>query len=190
MKLDVEHYSNTNHMPNGTLTTFHLFGRKKMIDLKNIPDIHFFCAGASEGETELNSFDGALLAAGIGDTNLIKMSSILPPNSQEVKPFKIAPGSFVPLAYAALTSNEPGETISAAVAIAIPKDRSINGVIMEHENHAPLEYVEKRVRRMAENAMQMRGITDFTIHSTGIEHKVKNIATAFAAVVLWDSKVK
>jgi arginine decarboxylase len=160
-----------------------------MINLKNIPDIHFLCAGASEGETELNSFDGALLEAGIGDTNLIKMSSILPPNSKEVEPFQVKPGSFLPLAYASITSSEPGETISSAIAIAIPDDRSINGVIMEHHNHAPLEFVEKKVVEMAENAMKMRGITKFTVQSKGVEHKVESIATAFAAVVLWDSKM-
>lgn len=160
-----------------------------MIDLKNIPDIHFFCAGASEGETELNSFDGALLAAGIGDTNLIKMSSILPPMSKEVVPFKVKTGSFLPLAYASITSSEPGETISAAIAIAYPEDKSLNGVIMEHHNHAPLEYVEKKVVEMAEISMKMRGITKYTVKSKGVEHKVKNTATAFAAVVLWDSSM-
>ncbi len=160
-----------------------------MIDLKNIPNVHFFCAGASEGETELNSFDGALLAAGIGDTNLIKMSSILPPGSKEVEHIKIRPGSFLPLAYASITSSEPGETISAAIAIALPEDKTLNGVIMEHHNHAPLEYVEKKVIEMAEISMKMRGITKYTVKSKGVEHKVKNIATAFAAVVLWDSSM-
>ncbi len=156
-----------------------------MVDVRRIPDIHFFCAGASEGHTELTSFDGALLKAGIGNTNLIKMSSILPPFSEEVDAIAIPPGSFLPLAYAALTSEEPGETISAAVAIAIPDDRSVNGVIMEHSNHAPLEFVEKKVREMAEEAMAMRGITKYTVKSRGVEAKVKHVATAFAAVCLW-----
>ena len=156
-----------------------------MVDVRSIPDIHFFCAGASEGKTELTSFDGALIKAGIGNTNLIKMSSILPPRSAEVKAVAIPPGSFLPLAYAAITSTEPGETISAAVAIAIPDDRSLNGVIMEHHNHAPLEYVEAKVREMAEEAMEMRGIKKFTVHSKGVEAKVVHAATAFAAVCLW-----
>ncbi|MGI6394341.1 MAG: pyruvoyl-dependent arginine decarboxylase [bacterium] len=160
-----------------------------MIDLKNIPNIHFFCTGASEGKTELTSFDGALLKAGIGNTNLIKMSSILPPNSKEVKPFLIKPGSFIPLAYADMTSSEPGKTISAAVAISIPDDRNLNGVIMEHHDAAPISCVEAKVREMAKEAMEMRGIKNYTIKSKGIEHKVVNIATAFAAVVLWDSKM-
>ncbi len=156
-----------------------------MVDVRRIPDIHFFCAGASEGHTELTSFDGALLKAGIGNTNLIKMSSILPPFSEEVEAVAIPPGSFLPLAYAAITSSEPGETISAAVAIAIPDDRSLNGVIMEHHNHAPLAYVEARVREMAEEAMAMRGITRYTVKSRGVEAKVEHVATAFAAVCLW-----
>ncbi len=156
-----------------------------MIDVRHVPDIHFLCAGASEGRTELTSFDGALLKAGIGNTNLLKMSSILPPFSEEVEAVAIPPGSFLPLAYAAITSSEPGETISAAVAIAIPDDRSLNGVIMEHHNHAPLSYVEARVREMAEEAMAMRGVTKYTLKSRGIEAKVKHIATAFAAVCLW-----
>jgi len=37
-------------------------------------------AGVSEGKTRLTAFDKALLAAGIGNINLIKLSSILPPN--------------------------------------------------------------------------------------------------------------
>ena len=43
------------------------------------PTTHTFVSGASEGYTPLNAFDGALLAAGVGNTNLVKMSSIVPP---------------------------------------------------------------------------------------------------------------
>ena len=160
-----------------------------MFQLNLIPNIHFYCGGSSEGETELTSFDGALLKSGIGNTNLIKMSSIVPPNSKKVSPVEIPAGSFLPIAYASITSSEPGETIAAAVATAIPLDKSLNGVIMEHSNHAPLEFVEEKVRKMAEEAMSMRGITQFTIESKGIEAKVERYATAFAAVVLWDTSL-
>src|SRR5262249_3760585 len=36
-------------------------------------------AAAAEGGTPLNAFDNALLAGGIGNVNLVKMSSIMPP---------------------------------------------------------------------------------------------------------------
>ena len=39
-------------------------------------------AGRAEGGTTLNAFDNALLAAGIGNINLIKVSSILPLTSR------------------------------------------------------------------------------------------------------------
>ena len=35
--------------------------------------------GHAEGGTPLNAFDNALLAAGIGNINLVKVSSIIPP---------------------------------------------------------------------------------------------------------------
>ena len=51
-----------------------------------VPDVYWQCQGTAEGYTELNAFDGALLAAGIGDTNLLKISSIVPPAGQRVDP--------------------------------------------------------------------------------------------------------
>ncbi len=148
------------------------------------PDIFFICSGSSEGNSQLTSFDGALLASGIGNTNLIKLSSILPPQCREVSPLDLTPGSFIPIAYAAKSSETKNEVISAAVAIAIPDNRDLNGVIMEYSNSQPLEYVEARVRRMASEAMAMRGIDEYSVRSEGIETTVKECATVFAGVVL------
>lgn len=155
-----------------------------MISVKQNPDIYYLCSGSSEGRNELTSFDGALLAAGIGNTNLIKLSSILPPHCRQVQPYIPNQGSFLPIAYACLTSCQPGETISSAVAVAIPDDRSINGVIMEHSAATRLELVEKKVRELAEEAMEMRGIKEYSIQTEGIETTAKGIATTFAGVVL------
>jgi len=41
-------------------------------------------AGAAEGASELNAFDGALLSAGIGDLNLVRVTSIIPPHVELV----------------------------------------------------------------------------------------------------------
>jgi len=151
---------------------------------KKNPDIHFLCSGSSEGRTVLTSFDGALLAAGIGNTNLIKLSSILPPYCREVSQFAPTPGSFLPIAYASFSSETVGETISAAVAIAVPDDRSLNGVIMEHSDAMSLEKVESHVRSMAAEAMEMRGVKEFSIRSEGVETTVRRCTTVFAGVVL------
>ncbi|MBN2232319.1 MAG: arginine decarboxylase, pyruvoyl-dependent [Deltaproteobacteria bacterium] len=149
------------------------------------PNIHFLVSGSSEGFTQLNSFDGALLDAGIGDTNLVKMSSIVPPGSRVVEPVKLPAGALVPVAYASITSSLPGEMISAAVAAAYPDDPSLPGLIMEYSSRGHREEVEDIVRRMAAKGLEMRGRSAARIDSISVQHKVESIGTAFAAVVLW-----
>lgn len=152
------------------------------------PDVYFFVAGASEGFTSLNAFDGCLLNAGVGNTNLLKMSSIIPPRCRKIEPIKLPFGALVPLAYASIDSNLPGEVISAGVAAAIPEDDSQPGVIMEYSAPGHKEEIESIVREMAKKAFEMRGFRLKSLESRAIEHKVKQIGAAFAAVVLWDSK--
>src|SRR5262249_1172367 len=81
-------------------------------------------AGNSEGATPPNAFDNALLAAGIGNINLVRVSSILPPGVELVSLPRIKPGAIVPTAYSAMTSEVPGEVIAAAVGWARPEDPS------------------------------------------------------------------
>lgn len=154
------------------------------------PTTHTFVAGTSEGYSPLNAFDGALLDAGVGNTNLVKMSSIVPPNTKEVPRAKLQlpPGALVPIAYAAMESDIPGSMICAAVAAAWPEDRSKPGLIMEYHAHGHREDAESVVRRMAEEGMKKRGWKVREIQSIAIDHRVDKIGAAFAAVVLWDTE--
>jgi arginine decarboxylase len=150
------------------------------------PTRYFMAKGNSEGFTTLNAFDGALMAAGIGNTNLVKMSSICPPRCTEVDRITIPHGSLVPVAYAEITSDNTGETIAAGVAIAFPDDDDHAGLIMEYSAPEPMKAVEEKVRRMAEEGMKMRGKAIREIRSVATEHRVDKCGCAFAAVVLWD----
>ncbi|MHB1942738.1 MAG: pyruvoyl-dependent arginine decarboxylase [Acidiferrobacteraceae bacterium] len=152
------------------------------------PTTHTFVSGASEGYTPLNAFDGALLAAGVGNTNLMKMSSIVPPGSREVPvgSLTLPPGALVPVAYAAMESDIPGSMICAGVAAAWPRDTSRPGLIMEYHAHGHREDAESVVRRMAEEGMKKRGWEIREIRSVAIDHRVEKIGAVFAAVVLWD----
>ncbi len=149
------------------------------------PTQYFLVSGASEGYTPLNAFDGALLQAGIGNTNIIKMSSIVPPRCRMIAPIALPPGALVPAAYAALTSDVPGEIISAGVAIALPKDKNHNGLIMEYSARGKRSQIEEKVRHMAIEGMKLRGWEIKDLKSIAIEYKVKKIGAALAAVVLW-----
>jgi arginine decarboxylase len=150
------------------------------------PTHYFLIAGASEGFTPLNAFDGALLQAGIGDTNLVKMSSIVPPRCILIDPIRIPPGSLVPTAYASITCDIPGEMISSAVAVALPEDPVHAGLIMEYSARGNRRDVEEMVRNMALEGMKLRDRKIKDLSSIAIEHQVKRIGATFAAVVLWD----
>ena len=154
--------------------------------ITKIPTKYFLVAGSSEGMTNLNSFDGALLNAGIGNTNLIKVSSILPPKCENIEPIQIPYGAIVPIAYASITSQLEGEVIAAAVAVAIPEDDKKPGLIMEYSSRGRKEDIEEIVRNMAKHGMELRGEKIKEIKSISTQHKVTNIGTAFAGVVLWD----
>jgi len=150
------------------------------------PTQYFLVSGASDGFTPLNAFDGALLRAGIGNTNIVKMSSIVPPRCQLIAPVPLPPGALVPTAYAALTSDVPGEIISAGVAVALPEDENQNGLIMEYSAKEERRKIEETVRNMAVEGMKLRGWPIKELKSIGIEYKVKKVGAVLAAVVLWD----
>lgn len=149
------------------------------------PTKYFLVAGSAEGYTELNAFDGALMDAGVGNTNLVKMSSIVPPNCEHIEPISLPYGALVPIAYASIASDLRGEVIAAAVAAAFPVDTNKPGLIMEYSSHGRKDDIEKIVRRMAKKGMRMRGEEIAEIKSISVEHRVKKIGNAFAAVVLW-----
>ena len=150
------------------------------------PTRYFLVAGNDEGFTELNAFDHALLAAGIGDTNLVRMSSILPPKCQRIDPVPLPYGALVPVAYADMTSSTPGQVVAAAVAVAVPTDPELPGLIMEHHGACSAAQAEARVREMAAQGMAHRNREIATIISVAAQHTTLRHGAAFAGVVLWD----
>jgi arginine decarboxylase len=141
-------------------------------------------AGHAEGGTTLNAFDNALLAAGIGNINLIKVSSILPPDVPVIELPKIKPGALVPTAYAAMTSETPGQTVAAAVGYAIPDDPAKNGVIMEFHGLASRAEAERQIHAMLDEAFRVRGELIKDRRVVAVEHTVERIGCALAAITL------
>jgi len=140
-------------------------------------------AGAAEGRTALNAFDGALLAAGVGNLNLIKVSSILPPGCRVVAGADIAPGTLTPTAYGSVTSHTPGEIIAAAIAVG--QSRQGFGVIMEYAGSGRAGDAERVVREMVAEACETRGLELEAVHARAVEHRVVRLGCAFAGAVLW-----
>lgn len=145
-----------------------------------------FTLGAGQGEagTPLNAFDAALLAAGMGNLNLLRVSSILPPGAVHTEKLDIPHGMLVPTAYATLASQQPGQQIAAAVAVGIPADSGC-GVIMECSDYCSKKEIEERIIGMVQAAFVMRERQLRGIQLIAIEHTVEQCGSVFAGVALW-----
>lgn len=147
------------------------------------PKKYFLTAASAEGKSKLTAFDNALLKARIGNVNLIRVSSILPPEARLDEELEIPPGSLVPTAYGSIVSDVPGETICAAVAIGLSEDSF--GVIMEFSGKCTKDEAEEIIKGMVREAFETRGKPLTEIKVAAVQHKVEKLACAFAAVPLW-----
>ncbi len=153
-----------------------------------LPKAYKVVAGSSEGESSLTAFDKALLQAGVGNINIIRVTSILPPGALYKPDLDIPPGSLVPTAYASIISDEPGRVIAAAVGVGIAESAEPGGsygVIMEHSGYKSKEDAEEIIRQLIEEAFQARGLKLAEIKIAAAEHRVEKFGCALAAVPLW-----
>jgi arginine decarboxylase len=140
-------------------------------------------AAAAEGSHKLTAFDNALLDAGIGNVNLVRISSILPPSAEQDQNLELPPGSLVPTAYGSIVCDQPGTVIAAAVGIGFSADTF--GVIMEFSGICGKEEAEAKIASMLHDAFENRGIPLVKTEIRAVEHTVQSTGCAFAAVALW-----
>lgn len=154
-----------------------------------------YCISAGKGVSinGLPSFDRALLDAGVGNYNLVRLSSILPANCKEVSIKDIAShikeGSLLPTAYSTITSDVQGDVIVSTIGVGIPVDKSHVGVIMEYSTKNVTEdEALATLHRMIDEAFEARGweldhkecvaISD-KVEFNGVKH------TTFACIAEW-----
>lgn len=103
-----------------------------------IPSKVFFTKGVGRHKSRLGSFEQALRDAGIAQFNLVEVSSIFPPNAEIVSKEEglkyLKPGQILFVVLAKNSSDEYNRLISAAVGLAIPKDRNLYGYLSEHHS--------------------------------------------------------
>jgi pyruvoyl-dependent arginine decarboxylase len=83
-----------------------------------------------------------------------------------------------------MTSETPGQTLAAAVGYAVPDDPAKNGVIMEFHGVATRVEAERQINLMLEEAFRVRGETIRERAVFAVEHTVKQIGCALAAITL------
>ena len=138
-------------------------------------------SGKDEGPTKLNAFDNALSDAGIGDVNLIKVSSMLSANTEITDLPPLKPGSMVNCVLSEITSDNPGDEITAVVAAAIGDEL---GCVVETKgiNKKEDELIDE-ARFMVTYMMEKRGVEIKELIVEKSSATVKEIASVVASVV-------
>jgi len=101
-----------------------------------LPTRAFLTKGVGRHKEKLTSFELALREAHIAQYNLVRVSSIFPPNCQLVSweqgVKQLMPGQVVFAVVAEASTNEPSRLAAAALGLAIPADPNHHGYISEH----------------------------------------------------------
>ncbi|HON33421.1 MAG: arginine decarboxylase, pyruvoyl-dependent [Thermovirgaceae bacterium] len=150
-----------------------------------VPELFSLVVGRGEGKKKLTSFDSALLDAGVGNMNLLRVSSVLPPKCAFRTELKMPFGSLLPIAYGSITSDVPGETISAAIGVGVPEDPDSFGMIFEFSGFCPGSEAAIKVEEMVREAFAMRSLGLKEVKVKAIDHVVRECGTVFAGCPLF-----
>ncbi|MPZ13725.1 MAG: arginine decarboxylase, pyruvoyl-dependent [Chloroflexi bacterium] len=148
------------------------------------PNLLWPTLGHAEGDTRLNAFDNALIEAGVGHWNLVKVTSVVPAGASLVEaPLEIEAGAVVPAVLTSVASNRPGELITACVGVGL--GAGCHGMVMEHSGPGTPEEMEPLVRRMLHESFARRRLELRTMIVHSVSHSVERVGASIAAVVLW-----
>ena len=144
-------------------------------------------SGKDEGPTKLNAFDNALTDAGIGDVNLIKVSSMLAKNTEINELPKLKAGAMVNCVLSEITSDNPGDEITAVIAVAIGEEL---GCVVETTgiNENP-EDLTNEARKMVKYMMEKRGVKTKDLIIEKSTATVEEIASVVASVVYLNDEI-
>ncbi|GBD39574.1 MAG: pyruvoyl-dependent arginine decarboxylase [Deltaproteobacteria bacterium] len=103
-----------------------------------VPRYAFVTKGVGKHKEKLTSFEMALRDAKIAEFNLVRVSSIFPPNckliSQSEGLKRLKPGQVVYVVMSENSTQEPHRLIAASVGMAIPKKPNYYGYLSEHHS--------------------------------------------------------
>jgi arginine decarboxylase len=108
-----------------------------------VPKRIFLTKGVGKHKERLTSFELALRDAGIAAQNLVRVSSIFPPNCKliprkEGLPY-LSPGEVTFAVVAENSTREPHRLTASSIGLAIPADRSTYGYLSEHHSFGETE---------------------------------------------------
>lgn len=112
--------------------------------------------------SDLNAFDRALIAAGIGEQNLVSVSSVIPIGAEQVEICEMPMGAITHCVLAQMRGVE-GETIAAGVAYAFRKDGK-GGYVAEGHIHGSAESLRSNLMWKMKEMERIREVEFDEIH--------------------------
>ena len=110
-----------------------------------VPKRIFFTKGVGKHKERLTSFELALRDAGIAAQNLVRVSSIFPPNCKLVTRSQglkfLHPGEVVFAVVAENSTREAHRLLASSIGVALPADRTTYGYLSEHHSYGETEDV-------------------------------------------------
>ncbi len=107
------------------------------------------------GKEELSSFDNALLKAGVGNVNLVKLSSVIPETAKFIDKLPtLEIGEVIPAVYSHITIKEG--VASCGIGYATIKGRR-GGLFYEYHDKVEEKVVREKLENMLKEAFEMRG---------------------------------
>lgn len=127
--------------------------------MKLLPQKYFLCSGTGRSMFDLNAAHKAMIQAGVGHLNLIKVSSIIPRGAKLQKNHpSLTAGALTHSAYILKTTNfQNSPVFSAGVGVALPPDdvsEELPGVIMKYSGYDEKSKCSKELERMTRLAFQ------------------------------------
>ncbi len=110
-----------------------------------VPKRIFLTKGVGRHRERLTSFELALRDAGIAAHNLVRVSSIFPPNCKLIPRTEglkyLSQGEVVFAVVAENSSREPHRLMASSIGVALPADRNTYGYLSEHHSFGEVEKV-------------------------------------------------
>lgn len=159
----------------------------------------YVAPGIGSGPTKLSAFDAALNHAGVSNYNLIRLSSVIPPNSKIIRqkssiPSEVMPGTWGDRLYVVMAEQRVDTPNTEAWAgIGWVQDKEIGkGLFVEHEGNSE-KSVRQDITQSLEALMATRNV-DFgdiqmeVVGRTCTNHPVCAMVIAVFQASDWDNK--
>ena len=136
----------------------------------------FLTKGVGKHRERLSSFELALRSAGIAACNIVRVSSIFPPNcklisrSEGLKHLK--PGQVAFTVISENSTREAHRLIAAGIGLALPADKSMYGYLSEH--HSFGEYTEELAAEMLATTLNVEFDADLSWDEKKEVYRISN----------------